>query len=215
MFADALDRGHAAPLLTHYSPDARIELSGITFQNWVAKTANLFEDLGGDVDEPVALGLLETDPGHWVTAVWCAAIWFAGGSVVAGVPDGASFAVVGPSDDRRGEATVACSLHPLGLGFPTAPEGCTDYAEVLAQPDLAVAGHPADDALAFEAVTHAELAAVAGRSDRMLVSDPEACWAYLRDALVAPILGGGSTVLTVGLDEAAIERVAAAERVSR
>lgn len=214
MFADALARGHAAPLITHYSPEARIELSGVTFHNWVMKTANLLEDLGADADEPVALGLLETHPGHWVTAVWCAAVWFAGGSVVAGVPDDAPFVVVGPEDDRRGDVTVACSLHPLGLGFPTAPEGCTDYAEVLAQPDIAVGFAPEPDAPAFDGVTHAELAAVPGRADRRLFTDPDGTWPYLRDAVVAPILGGGSTVVTVGLDVDAVARAAAAEKVS-
>ena len=61
------------PLVTFYddSTGERVELSVKTFENWVAKTANLLQgELSADPGEHVALWL----PAHWQTAVWvCAA----------------------------------------------------------------------------------------------------------------------------------------------
>ena len=73
-----------APLVTFYddATGERIELSGATFGNWVAKTANLLVDgLGAEPGDQVALAL----PPHWQTAVWLFACWSAG-LVVAPVP---------------------------------------------------------------------------------------------------------------------------------
>lgn len=212
MFHDAVSRLGGAPFITYYDADSRIELSGTTFANWVAKTANLFDDLGGDVDEPLSLGLAQTHPGHWVTLIWAAAAWFAGGGVVPDVGPGAGFAVVGPADDRRGATTVACSLHPLGRGFDELPAGTVDFADVLAQPDAAF-GQPADaEAPAWGGVTHRELQSVGGRKDRRLFVDPEPGWGLVADALVSPLVGGGSSVVVVGLDEDAVARVRTSER---
>lgn len=214
MFSDVFTRPSPAPLITYYEGDARVELSGVTFSNWVMKTANFFDDLGGESDEPLALGLADTRPGHWVSLIWQAAMWFAGGHVVAGVPEGAGFTVVGPDDARRGDVTVACSLHPLGLGFDAAPAGCVDYADVLAQPDAAVAGMPSPSDPAWGDHSYADLSSVEGRSDRVLFSEPTCSWEFLRDALVAPLLGGGSSVIAVGLDEERVREIAVAERAS-
>ncbi len=215
MFHDALARLGGDPLITHYDQDSRIELSGETFRNWVMKTANLVEELDVDPAEPIALGLSDTDPGHWVSLIWVAAAWFAGGHAVQGVPDQAELAVVGPEDPRRGRATVACTLHPLGRGFAEVPAGAIDYADVLTQPDLALAGSPAPEDPAWGDVTHGELAGVEGRSDRRLFVDPHCGWEFLRDALVAPVIGGGSTVIVTGLDAGEVERVQTSERAVR
>lgn len=214
MFHDAVSRLGAAPLITYYDADSRIELSGTTFANWVMKTANLFDDLGGDPDEPLSLGLAETAPGHWVSLVWAAAAWFAGAEVRPGVADAAAFAVVGPDDPRRGRVTVACSLHPLGRGFPQPPADATDYAEVLAQPDAALPGAPDGEGAAWRGVTNAERDRVAPRRDRRLFRDPVAGWDFLAEALVAPVLGGGSSVIVAGLDDGEVGRISASERVS-
>lgn len=203
MLADALAKLGPAPFLTHYDSDSRIELSGVTFANWVAKTANLFEDLGGDPDEPISLGLAETHPGHWVTIVWTAAAWLAGTEVIPGVAPDAAFAVVGPGDARRGVESVACSLHPLGRGFETPPAGATDYFDVFAQPDAAF---PADEDRAPRDVLP--------RSDRKLFVNPAWSPEFVADVLLAPMLGGGSSVVAVGLDEAAVERIRETERVT-
>jgi len=220
MFIDALQARvraqGAGPLITHYdlSAGSRIELSAITFANWVSKTANLIDDLGVEPGSTVELGLAETDPAHWVTLVWIAAVWQRGCGVVAGVTGDADLAVVGPADDRRGRDTVACSLHPLGLGFPEAPRGCLDYADVFSQPDL-FDGAPADPGSpAFGTVTHAEIAATARSDGRLLFHNPVAGWPTVRDVLVAPVLGAGSSVVANGGDEAARARIAEQERAA-
>lgn len=204
MFADAIAKLGPGPFITYYGPEGRTELSGITFANWVAKTANLFEDLRGEADEPLALGLAETHPGHWVTLVWTAAAWLAGTDVVAGVPAGAAFAVVGPEDERRGGETVACSLHPFGRGFDAPPAKANDYFDVFAQPDAAFPGE--QDPSLFDGVEP--------RSNRKLFVDPVWSPEFVRDVLLAPLLSGGSSVIAVGNDEDAVARIATSEKTS-
>jgi uncharacterized protein (TIGR03089 family) len=74
------------PFLTWYD-DARgqrVELSYKTFDNWVAKVANLLvEELGAGPGDRVAAALVD----HWQTAVVLAACWRAGAGVVAVDPD--------------------------------------------------------------------------------------------------------------------------------
>ena len=57
-------RPGAGPLFTHYDEAAgsRVELSGITFTNWVDKTVNMLDGLGAEAGEVVYLDLLRTDP---------------------------------------------------------------------------------------------------------------------------------------------------------
>ncbi len=67
----------SGPLVTFYD-DARgerVELSARTFENWVAKTANLLVD--GLAAEPGTRAVLVLPP-HWQTAVWLTACWTAG-----------------------------------------------------------------------------------------------------------------------------------------
>lgn len=140
----------AQPLLTCYDLDdgSRVEFSARTFANWVDKTANLIGSMGLDDGGDVGLPLLLTDPGHWVGMVWAMATWQAGGTVLA-LPrddlDRVELAVVGPARTHPvpGVETVACSLHPLGLGLPQPVAGVTDYAEVLGQPDVHWRNDPA------------------------------------------------------------------------
>jgi uncharacterized protein (TIGR03089 family) len=72
--------GHK-PFLTWYDARGqRVELSFKTFDNWVAKAANLLvDDLGAAPDDLVAAVLAD----HWQTAVVLAACWRAGAGVVA------------------------------------------------------------------------------------------------------------------------------------
>jgi uncharacterized protein (TIGR03089 family) len=74
------------PFLTWYDDDRdqRVELSYKTFDNWVAKVANLLVDeLGAGPGDRVATMLVD----HWQTAVVLAACWRAGAGVVAVDPD--------------------------------------------------------------------------------------------------------------------------------
>jgi len=89
-FAGLIARGTSGagdrPLLTWYDDerDQRVELSWRTFENWVAKTANLLvEELGVGPGEHVAVML----PTHWQAPVVLAACWLAGASVVPAGPD--------------------------------------------------------------------------------------------------------------------------------
>ena len=137
-----------APLVTFYddATGERIELSGATFGNWTAKTANLLVDgLGAQPGDQVALAL----PPHWQTAVWLFACWSAG-LVAAPVPmplrasdaDGADVLAVTEPDlpcalaAGGGAEIVGLSLHALGGPLGDCPPGVTDYAtEVRAYGD--------------------------------------------------------------------------------
>jgi uncharacterized protein (TIGR03089 family) len=69
------------PLLTWYDDqrEERVELSYRTFDNWVAKTANLLVDeLGAEPGDRVGVALVD----HWRTPVVLAACWRAGVGVV-------------------------------------------------------------------------------------------------------------------------------------
>ena len=93
LFDTALRRDAAAPLVTFYddATGERVELSGATLANWVAKTANLLQeefDVGPGSTVAVAL------PVHWQTAAVLLAVWSGGATVL----DTAA------EDDRRLEA---------------------------------------------------------------------------------------------------------------
>ena len=209
-----LDALPSQPFYTHYEGDTRIELSAVTFANWVDKTCNMLEDMGVDAGEVVQLDLARSHPGHWVTMVWVAACWQRGCTVTLDPDPAAVLIVTGPGASATSTMTVACSLHPLGVGFDVVPKGCTDYAEVLSQPDdhVAEALVPTDVAVAPD-VTFQQLREVAPRPERLLTQDPSAGWDSIRDLLVAPLLGGGSSVVVVGADEDTASRIRTQERV--
>ena len=212
----------AEPLLTWYRPETggRTELSVRTVANWVDKTANLLDDLGvaGTVAGPVSVA----HPGHWMSLLWPLAAWQRGCGYRAGDPDaGCELVVVGPDDPRPhpGLTTVACSLHPLGLGLRDLPDGVLDFSgEALAQPD-AHAAEPVDPSASAwtddgHDLDHAATGRVVAQPGRVLVR-PSTAWATLADALLGPVLGGGSAVVVEGPVEAdALARLAAAEHAT-
>lgn len=215
------------PLLVWYGPgDERIELSAATFANWADKTVNLLDDLGWLEAPVVGAPLLRERPGHWVSLVWTAAVWQAGGELRAVDPlqvQAVDVAVVGPTDPRPvpGVDTIACSLHPLGAGFDDLVRGIIDYSDVLGQPDVHTPAQlpDPDDAAWHDGttmLTHGELVSgIQPRSGRLLVvagaaADP---WSVVRAALLEPLRGGGSSVVVEGLaDRGRLQKIAAAER---
>lgn len=212
----------AQPLLTCYdtAEDSRVEFSARTFANWVDKTANLIGSLGLDEGGDIGLPLLLTHPGHWVSLVWAMATWQVGGRVLA-LPrddlDRVELAVVGPHQAHPvpGVETVACSLHPLGAGLTSPVAGVTDFAEVLSQPDVHWRNDPPDLWLDDGDRRHGvqSLAGVAPSADRRLHVPTGDVWEDLCALLVAPLLGGGSTVVVRGpVDDARLARIAASER---
>jgi hypothetical protein len=89
------------PFLTWYDDHRgeRVELSFKTFDNWVAKTANLLVDeLGAEPGDRVAAALVD----HWQAPVLLAACWRAGVGVVALNPETDPTRAAGPGADPSG-----------------------------------------------------------------------------------------------------------------
>lgn len=218
--ATRVRRAGSAPLLTWYrtGDGARTELSATTVANWVDKTANLLDTLGV---ESVVEGRLSHDhPGHWMSAIWPLAAWQRGLGYTTVPAAEAELVVTGPEAVAgSGRLSIACSLHPLGLGLPDLPAGVLDYTgEALAEPDLHLGLDAEPGATAWQdaerVVSHAGLAELPASSGRLLVR-PESAWQVLSTAVLGPILGGGSAVIVEGAADAdTLTRIAAAERAT-
>ena len=118
------DRDPAQPLLTLLDGPARVELSGATTANWVAKSANLLVD---GLGSPRRVGLVL--PLHWQAVV----LLLAGVATGAQVDVGALQAdAVLTTPDRVDEAdaddVLALSGHPLGAPCTGLPPSVADYA---------------------------------------------------------------------------------------
>lgn len=216
----------ADPLVTYYDVDRgeRVELSAVTFANWVAKAANLLSfDISVAAGDAVALPLARTSPGHWMTAVWEVAIWQVGAYVdlafdPAEHPD---VLVCGP--DWRGYAdtavdVLACSLHPFATGLgPGLSAWVTDVdLAVRAQPDNYVSMPVDPTALAWvdadRRLTQFELVAGPAEPERRLIVPGEA-WTTVRAGLIAALGSGGSVVVVVGGTPRDQAEIGSAERV--
>ena len=214
----------STPLITYYDETRgeRVELSGVSFANWVDKTAGLLTDeILVEPGDRVRLTLATAHPAHWITLVWVAAAWRARCVVTLGAQGEAAVEVIGPETPPGGDPeTVACSLHPLGLGFSTPlPAGVLDYGvEVRTFPDSFTGPQPAPSDLAWVAdgqqLSQADVVAGSGSADRRLIT-AQPPWQVVRTALVEPVLGGGSAVVVVGATRDRLAEIAAAERVRR
>lgn len=217
------------PLVTYYDDAAgeRIELSVVSFENAVAKTANLLHgELGADPGDRVALLL----PPHWQGAVWAVAVACCAGRLVAD-PSEAEVVVCGP--DTLDEAVaagarevVAMALRPLGGAFPTPlPAGVLDHGvEVPAQSDRFLAIDPptpetpflADESHGAVLDRARDSAHDLGLADggRLMTdlspADPDG----LVDGLLAALASSGSVVLVRNLDPAAVAKRAEQEQVT-
>lgn len=203
----------AGPFLTYYDDGTgeRVELSGVTTANWVAKTSNfLVDDLEAEPGTRVRLGL----PSHWLRFVWMLSCWSVGAAVVEADAD---VGLSGPALDADEPVRVAASLRPLGGRFADPPAGFLDIgAEVPAHGDVFdPIDPPGPDTLAIDLegrlATQAELISASEPSDerRLVVPGPLG-----RDAelLVAAGLGGGSLVVVANASEETIRRLAEQER---
>ena len=217
----------ADPLITYYDldTDERTELSATSFLNWVDKTSNLLVDeLLLDAGAVIDLEVARSRPGHWMTLVLAAAAWQVGATVRVGVAGPSDLLVLGPDwashDHDAAEAVLACSLHPLGLGFREAlPADVMDFStEVRGQSDHHSPGPRSPEDLAWldeeRELTQAELVGVGAgqQSLRRLarVSDP---WTSVRNGLLVPVVTGGSAVLVSGDDPERLSRIVDSERV--
>jgi uncharacterized protein (TIGR03089 family) len=239
LLASALNRDPARPLLTQYddATGERVELSAVTLDNWVAKTANLLQDefdVGRGSTVAVAL------PVHWQTAAVLLAVWSCGGTVVdtAAEDDGrlADTDVVLAEQDRLPaledagiEELLGLSLHPLGMGMAGYVGAARDFAlEVRAygdtffpfeEPDPAAPGlfvGAIELTLGGLAEAAAELAGRLGlvSGDRVLVDDRTALEAGPVVWLLAPLSAGASIVLCRNARPDRLPARAAAERVT-
>jgi len=203
----------ARPFLTYYddATGERVELSGVTTANWVAKTSNfLVDDLEAEPGTRVRLGL----PSHWLRFVWTLSCWSVGAAVVDG---GADIGVSGPDLVADEPVRLAASLRPLGGRFAEPPAGFLDLgAEVPPHGDVFVAlDPPGPDALALDLDGHrstqAELAAASEPSAERMLVEPGSL-ARDVDLLVAAGLGGGSLVVVAHASPETIGRLAEQER---
>lgn len=203
-----------SPLVTYYDLDTgeRVELSGVTTANWVAKTANfLIDDLEAEIGTRVRIGL----PTHWLRIVWILSAWQVGAVVV---ERDARIAVTGPDLAADEPERVASALLPFGVRFPQPPQGFWDIgAEVPSHPDIYLGlSFPSADDEAIEltglAGTHADLLATPPDPRRLVLTEGD----IARDArlLVAACRGGGSLVLCRGGAADAVERVAVQEQAT-
>jgi uncharacterized protein (TIGR03089 family) len=240
LLAAALRRDAAAPLVTFYddATGERVELSGTTLANWVAKTANLLQD-----EFDVAIGSLVAVslPVHWQTAAALLASWSCGAAVLdtAAEDDGALSGVdVVLAEQARlaaleevvdGDLLLGFSLHPLGRGMTDYVGPARDFAaEVrvhgdrfvpIAPPDPAAPGLVAgalDLTLGGLGATAAELAERLGMTagDRVLVDEQVAAEAGPVTWLLAPLAAGASIVLVRHAAPEALASRAASERVT-
>jgi uncharacterized protein (TIGR03089 family) len=209
-------RDPAAPLLTLYDGPARVELSGATVQNWVAKTANLLVHGHGLMERRVGLLL----PLHWQLVCFLLGAAAARNEVVvASSPEhlgGCFLAFVAPEHaeaalDEDVDDVLVASGHPLGARLPSVPPLCLDAAVELPAYGDRYDGPPVTTPsvlLDGEPFSVPDLAL--SPADRVLTSLPPATEPGL-GVLLGTLAAGGSLVLLREGDPAA---VAHAERVT-
>jgi uncharacterized protein (TIGR03089 family) len=226
----ALAAEPSRPLVTFYddATGERVELSVKTFDNWVAKTANLLVDgLAADPGARVALAL----PVHWQTAVWLFACWSAGLTAIpvdeGGIPADADIVAAAPDRLEAAAATgaevVGLSLHALGAPLAECPPGVTDYAvEVRSYGDRFTAVTDADAPaveIGGEVMSGAALVA-AGEAlglppgTRTLTTVSYATTEGLISGLIGPLTSQGSVIICQNLEQSRLDRRISLERAT-
>ena len=202
-YAKRLRTSGADPLVTYYdvAKGERIELSAVTFANWVAKTANLLSwEVSIAPGDVVALPLAQTSPGHWMTAVWEVAIWQIGAYVdVSSEFAGAAVLVCGPDWQPYADAgadVLACSLHPFatGLGHSLPPTVTDLDLAVRAQPDsyTPMPGAPVSAGLdRRRATAYPGRACLRARLDRARAAAPDGPLDDRPGRILAALVGAG------------------------
>lgn len=207
LLAAEVRRSGARPLVTFYDDGTgeRVELSVVTFANWVAKTAGMLQDeLNLERGDTVLVDL----PTHWLTPVWLGACWSAGLAVTTVPEAGPALVVCGPQGvehHTQGDCpVVALSLLPMGRPFvDPLPPGVIDFGvTVWGQPDAFVPyDPPRTDDLAWVQPdrTQAELLRGAaehpwGAPGTRLLTDLTPTSAAGVDAFLGPLSSGGGTV---------------------
>jgi uncharacterized protein (TIGR03089 family) len=236
----------AGPFVTFYddATGERVELSAITLDNWVAKTANLLVDtLGLGPGDRVGVDL----PTHWLTVVILLAAWSAGCEILVATDDatpggpgdrgevdedeeegpGGDVRALFVAEARLGAAlalgadeVVALSLRPFGARLANPVAGVLDFAaEVPAHGDrFAAPRAPAGQAALLARAAEAAAAGGLAAGDRLLSTAGPGSAEGLLGTVLGPLVTGASVVLCRhlegNLDEAALARRIATERAT-
>jgi uncharacterized protein (TIGR03089 family) len=235
----ALRRDAAAPLVTYYddSTGERVELSGATLANWVAKTANLLQD---EFDVTAGSTVAVALPVHWQTAAVLLGVWSCGATVLDtaaeddGRLDGADVVLADqdrlpPLEEQDLPELLGLSLHPLGLGMTGYTGPARDFAlEVRGHGDVFSPWQQPDPGApglllgGLELTLGGLVAAareLAGRlqltaGDRVLVDERTADEAGPVAWLLTPLAAGASIVLVHSAVPGTLPARAASERVT-
>jgi uncharacterized protein (TIGR03089 family) len=234
LLAPVLAADARRPLITFYddATGERLEFSGETLANWIAKTANFLRD-ECDIEPGARVAVLL--PAHWQTAVALLGAWW-NGAVVVDDPAGADVALADAEHlDAAGAAglVVGFSLDAFGRPLAGLPGDAVDYAsEVRLHGDAfapsspvpgdapALGGASVDDVVGTARCRAAELGYDAGTrlvstADWPLdLSGGPAGGNGLVDGLLAVLAAGGSLVQVRHPDPAAIHRKAEVERAT-
>lgn len=215
------------PLVTFYddATGERVELSGLTFANWVAKTANLLHD-ECDVEPGSTVAVLL--PAHWQTAVALLGAWWCGAHVLTDRDATGADVALGDAGSvtAAGGAglVVGFSLDAMGRGLDDLPASAVDYAtEVRVHGDHFAPLDPvAATAPALGDASVADVVAAAGaRADEHGLTGADRVLSLaeqpleLVETLLTVLAAEASLVHVRHPDDAATERRVTAERVTR
>jgi uncharacterized protein (TIGR03089 family) len=222
------------PLITFYddATGERLEFSGETLANWIAKTANLLRD-ECDVEPGTRVAVLL--PAHWQTVVALLGAWW-NGAVVVDDPAGADVALADAEHLAAAGAAglvVGFSLNAFGRPLAGLPGDAVDYAsEVRLHGDaFAPLGAVPGDAPALGEASVDDVVGTARRRAAELGYDARsrvlstADWPLrlsggaddgsgLVDGLLAVLAAGGSLVQVRHPDPTALQRRAEVERAT-
>lgn len=193
LLAGLLAADSSRPLVTFYddATGERVELSVKSFDNWVAKTANLLtEGWCATLGERLAISL----PTHWQGMVWLCAAWSCG-------------LVVRLDDPHRDEAADyrLTELEASDSAVEVAAYADVFYPPEPVSPDLAALEtsqglRSQADLLLLGRDTAARMELGAG--PRLLTDANPCSLAGIAPALLAPMVTGGSVVLVRNADPA-------------
>lgn len=222
LLAPVLAADARRPLITFYddATGERLEFSGETLANWVAKTANFLRD---ECDVEPGTQVAVALPAHWQKAVALLGAWWCGAQVTDG--GGAAVALVDAEHlDADADLVVGFSLDAFGRPLADLPADAVDYASEVRMhgdhftPDPVAGSDPAlgdltvDDMVELSRRRAAELGH--GPDTRLLSTAdwPLAGEGGLVDGLLAVLAAGGSLVQVRHADPSALDRRVEAER---
>jgi hypothetical protein len=176
----------------------RVELSVVTFDNWVCKLANLF---GTDWElEPGDLVSIQL-PAHWRAFAATVAAWTAGLTVTFG-PSPAAAASLVRWDDFASEVPGQPDALVLPSTVTASQPALVDTSGTSTHADLVSRGLAGAEAAGLEA------------GGRLLTDLHPASDAGIDIALLAPLVSGSSVVLVVDASLERRERIGVQERVT-